>query len=202
MYIELKKIIMIDQNSSTINVVRPEDLMVELDLKKSTYYDDLKFLDITASKDENRKAYLTIDQANQIKALRSYVNENGKRDGFTYSGLAVSSNSELATNTEKSELATVEEDNIYVEAQEPTANIDLEKLMREAAELAARNMAMPALIKKEIADRMNEEDLPEDLREKVEIAREVANPKFTPADIAGSLLSQYRSQRSQPQPTE
>ena len=187
---------MIDQNSSTVDMVRPEDLMVELDLKKSTYYDDLKFLGITANKDENKKAYLTIEQANQIKALRSHVNENGKRDGFVYGGLAVSNNSELATNTEKSSLAIAEEDNIYVEAQEPTANMDLEKLMREAAELAARNMAMPALIKKEIADRMNEEDLPEDLREKLEIAREVANPKFMPADIAGSLLSQYRSQRT------
>ena len=193
---------MIDQNSSTVDMVRPEDLMVELDLKKSTYYDDLKFLGITANKDENKKAYLTIEQANQIKALRSHVNENGKRDGFVYGGLAVSNNSELATNTEKSSLAIAEEDNIYVEAQEPTANMDLEKLMREAAELAARNMAMPALIKKEIADRMNEEDLPSDLREKLAIAREVANPKFTPADIAGNLLSQYRNQRSQPQPTE
>ena len=191
-----------ERNSSPVDMVRPDDLMAELDVKSSTYYEDLKFLDITASKDENNKAYLTSEEAEQVKALRSHVNENGKRDGFVYGGLAVSNNSELATNTEKSSLAIAEEDNIYVEAQEPTANIDLEKLMREAAELAARNMAMPALIKKEIADRMNEEDLPEDLREKVEIAREVANPKFTPADIAGSLLSQYRSQRSQPQPTE
>ena len=55
---------------------------------------------------------------------------------------------------------------------------------------------MPELLKKELASRMREEDLPDDLREKVAIAREAANPKFTPADLAGTLLSQYRSQRA------
>jgi hypothetical protein len=90
MYIEIKKNIMSDQNSSPDNIVRPEDLMAELDLKKSTYYDDLNYLGISANKDENKKAYLTIEQANQVRALRSYVIENGKRDGFVYGGLVFS----------------------------------------------------------------------------------------------------------------
>ena len=195
---------MTDQNSSTINVIRPDELMAELDLKKSTYYDDLKFLDITASKDENKKAYLTIEQANQIKALRSHVSETGKRDGFVYGGLAVSNNSELATNPDNSELAAAEEDNIYVEASEPTSNFDINSLMRSAAELKARELAMPHLVTRGIADRMSEDDLPEDLQEKIallrtrgrETAREVSNPKFTPGQLAETLLSQYRNQRS------
>lgn len=179
---------MSNQNSSTDNIVRPDDLMTELDLKKSTYYDDLKFLGITADKDENKKAYLTTDQANQVRSLRSYVSENGKRDGFTYGGLAVSSNNELATNSEETD--------IYVEVEEPTSNMNINALMRHAAELKARELAMPHLVTKGIADRMSEDDLPEDLREKVAIAREVANPKWTPADVAEKLLSRYRSQRS------
>jgi hypothetical protein len=49
---------------------------------------------------------------------------------------------------------------------------------------------------RELANRMSEDDLPEDLKEKVAIAREVANPKWTPGQLADNLLSQYRSQRN------
>ncbi len=42
--------------------------------------------------------------------------------------------------------------------------------MRGAAELKARDLAMPNLVMRELADRMTEDDLPEDLKEKVEIA--------------------------------
>ena len=185
---------MIDQNSSIDNIVRPDDLMVELDLKKSTYYDDLKFLDITASKDENKKAYLTVDQANAVRALRSYVIENGKRDGFTYGSLIVSSNNQIATNPDP--------DNIYVEVEEPTSNVDLNALFRGAAQLKARELATPNLLIRELANRMSEDDLPDDLREKVAIAREVANPKWTPAELADKLLAQHRSQKAQAQAEE
>ena len=68
--------------------------------------------------------------------------------------------------------------------------------MRGAAQLKARELAMPHLVKREIANRMSEEDLPEDLKEKVAIAREVANPKFTPGQLAETLLNQYRSQNA------
>ena len=184
-----------DQNSRPDNLVRPDDLMAELDLKKSTYYDDLKFLDITASKDENKKAYLTIDQANQVRALRSYVIENGKRDGFVYGGLAVSNNNELATNSDTNDSETTD---IYVQKEEPTAKIDSD-IVREAEELAARGMAMKDLVKIQLASQMSFDDLSPDLQEKVNIAREVANPKFTPADIATQLLAQHRQQKAQAQ---
>jgi hypothetical protein len=179
---------MSEQNSSNDNLVRPEDLMAELNLKKSTYYDDLNYLNISANKDENKKAYLTIDQANQVRALRSHVNKTGKRDGFSYGGLTVSNNNELATNPEQTD--------IYVEREEPTADININALFRGAAELKARELATPNLIMRELANRMSEEDLPEDLQEKVAIAREVANPKWTPGQLADKLLNQYRSQRS------
>jgi hypothetical protein len=177
-----------EQNSSSADLVRPDDLMAELDLKKSTYYDDLNYLGIKAEKDENKKAYLTIEQANQIRALRSHVNKNGKREGFLDGSLTVSNNNELATNPDP--------DSIYVEVEEPTSSIDIDALLRGAAQLKARELATPNLLIRELANRMNEEDLPEDLREKVAIAREAVNPKWKPADLAQTLLAQYRSQRS------
>ena len=183
---------MSNQNSSTDNIVRPDDLMAELDLKKSTYYDDLKFLGITAGKDENKKAYLTTDQADQVRSLRSYVNENSKRDGFTYGGLTVSSNNELATNSEADDVV----DDIYVEAEKPIDRIESD-IVREAQELAARGMAMNDLIKIQLASQMSFDDLSPDLQERVNVAHEVANPKFHPAAIAKQLLSQHRSQKAQ-----
>jgi hypothetical protein len=87
-------------------------------------------------------------------------------------------------------------DSIYVEAEEPTANFDINALLRGAAQLKARELATPNLIMRELANRMSEEDLPEDLKEKVAIASEVANPKWTPGQLADSILSQYRSQKS------
>ena len=190
MYTEFKKKIMSDQNSSVDNIIRPDDLMAELDLKKSTYYDDLKFLGITANKDEDKKAYLTIDQANQVRSLRSYVSKNGKRDGFVYGGLTVSNNNELATKSEPND--------IYVEAEEPTASVDSD-IVREAKELAARGMAMNDLLKIQLASKMTFDDLDADLKEKVAIAREVANPKWTPASLADKILAQHRSQKAQAQ---
>ena len=67
--------------------------------------------------------------------------------------------------------------------------------MYEAAELKARELAMQDLVKRALADGMNESDLPQELQNKVQNAREAANPKFTPQEVAGTLLSQWRSKR-------
>ena len=191
MYIENKFFfIMTEQNSSANNIVRPDELMAELDLKKSTYYDDLNYLGIKADKDENQRAYLTNEQADRVRALRFHVSKNGKRDGFVYGGLTVSNNNELATNPKP--------DDIYVEHEEPTASVDSD-LVREAKELAARGMAMNDLLKIQLASKMTFDDLDADLKEKVSIAREVANPKWTPASLADKILAQHRQQKAQAQ---
>ena len=184
---------MTNQNSTANSRIRPSDLMDELDIKKSTYYGDLEYLGIKADKDENQNAYLTIEQADQVKALRSHVNRTGKREGFEYAALAVSNNNELATN---SEVNKTEENNIYVQKEEPTASVDSD-LVREAKELAARGMAMNDLLKIQLASKMTFDDLDADLKEKVAIAREVANPKWTPASLADKILAQHRSQKAQ-----
>jgi hypothetical protein len=73
---------MSDPNSATLNPIRPDDLMSELGIKKDAYYAYLKHLGIKASKDAEGRSYLTDEQANIIRALRSHVEKTGKIEGF------------------------------------------------------------------------------------------------------------------------
>ena len=167
--------------------------MVELGIKKDAYYKDINYLDITPEKDSEGKAYLTNEQADEIRALRNHVNETGKRNGFDNSSIVKvdDSNLEVSNNNES-------EEDIYINREEPTASVDSD-LVREAKELAARGMAINDLLKIQLASKMTFDDLDEDLKEKVTIAREVANPKWTPASLADKILAQHRSQKAQAQ---
>jgi hypothetical protein len=181
------------QNSAPTNYIRPDELMSELGIKKDAYYKDLSYLDITPEKDSEGKCYLTIEQADKIRALRNYVNETGKRNGFNNSSIVmVNDSNEIVSHNNEAE------NEIYINRQEPTAQLD-SNILREAEELAARGMAMKDLIKIQLASQMSFDDLSPDLQEKVNIAREVANPKWTPAEIATQLLAQHRSQKAQVQ---
>ena len=194
MYIEKKVFLnlfgVMTQNSVPDNSIRPDELMSELGIKKDAYYKDLNYLDIKPDKDSEGKAYLTIEQANEIRGLRNHVNETGSRKNYQSSSIVkVDNSNELASNN------TEAENDIYVNAEEPTAKIE-SNIVREAEELAARGMAMNDLIKIQLASQMSFDDLSSDLQEKVNIAREVANPKFRPAEIAQQLLAQHRSQKA------
>jgi hypothetical protein len=181
------------QNSAPDNFVRPDELMLELGIKKDAYYKDLSYLDITPEKDSEGKAYLTNEQADKIRALRNHVNETGKRNGFDNNSIVkVDDSNELVSNNNESD------EDIYINREEPTAKIHSD-LVRQAEELAARGMAMNDLIKIQLASQMSFDDLSPDLQEKVRIAHEVANPKFHPAEIAKQLLAQHRSQKAQAQ---
>ena len=176
------------QNSAPDNSIRPDELKSELGIGKDAYYKDLDYLDFKPAKDSEGKSYLTVEQADAIRSLRNHVKETGSRKGFINNSIVkVDDSNEMVSNNNEAE------EDIYINKEEPTANFDINGLMREAAELKARELAMPSLVKREIANRMNEDDLPEDLREKVAIARDVANPKFTPGQLAETLLGQYRS---------
>lgn len=176
------------QNSAPASTIRPDDLMDELSIKKDAYYADLNYLGIKPQKDNEGKAYLTFEQAEQIRALRRHVENTGKREGFMNNAIVkVDDNVSIASTNNNPE------ESIYVQPEAPTAQFDMNQLMRSAAELKAREIAMPALVKRALADQMVEQDLPEDLQEKIGLAREAANPKFTPAEVAATLLSQWRN---------
>lgn len=164
-----------------------ENALDALDIGKTTFYKWIEYLEIEQSTDEQRRKYLNQEQVDRLLELKKYHQENATIEGFRgtpeSSGIVKSENSSLSST----------ENNIYVEPDEPTANMDVDRLVRSAQELAARNMAMGDLLKLSLAQGMTFDDLDPDLQEKVNAAQEVANPKDTPASIASSLLAQYRS---------
>ncbi len=199
---------MTHQNSDPNNSIRPEALQSELSIGRDTYYSDLKHLGIKADKDDKGNAYLTFEQAEQVRALRSYVIENGTRKGFVYEKVehennigssivkATDNNIETAQGNPEAQITTTEED-IYISDVHPTEQVNIDNLFNNAQEIAARNIAIPHLLAVEIANNMKFEDLSPELQAKVNIARDAANPKkHQPKLIARDLLAQWRSQRA------
>jgi hypothetical protein len=194
--------------------IRPEEVQEMFSIKKVAYYNRLKFLEMQAHKDEKGKAYLDEKQLDILKELDEYISINGKMTGFSYSKQEANSELQEERKEEVSLITTEEngltastngfntvtptrtnEPDIYVEPEQPVENSEVAVLIREAEELKARELAMRDLIKRKLADEMNEDDLSPDLQEKVNLAREAANPKFTPQEVAGSLLTQWRKNR-------
>ncbi len=194
MYIDQKNFKMTEQNSTEMTMIRPDELMRELGIKKSKYYEILKDLGIKASKDSTKKSYLTFEQAESVRTYLLDHIQSSENDDFGNSYIVKADDSNLAAQANNN----TEENNIYVQKEEPTASVDSD-IVREAKELAARGMAMNDLLKIQLASKMTFDDLDADLQEKVNIAREVANPKWTPASLADKLLAQHRQQKAQAQ---
>jgi hypothetical protein len=179
---------------SANSLYRPEDVQEMFGIKQRAYYNRLKYLGIEANKDEQGKPYLDAEQVELLKAFHEHINETGKMEGFPNSqngGLVKADRNGLGHSNN----GKISQENIYVEPEEPVDNSEVTLLLREAEELRAREIAMRDLIKRKLADQMSEEDLPPDLQEKVRLAREAANPKFTPQEVAATLLQQWREKR-------
>jgi len=119
-----------------------------------------------------------------MEQLNEHIKRTGKMRGFRGGGeLAISESSGLALEIpEQPDIPGIEED-----------EDGLEELIREAAELKVQQAAMPELIKLHLAAGMTEDDLPDDLKAKLQAVREAANPKQNAAAIANKLLERYRS---------
>ena len=167
------------------------DLLQRWDIGKSAFYDRLKYLGLQLLKDSSNKGYLTDEQVKLMDELDSHIKKTGKMEGFNNSTLVKTNDNNLVESSQ--EITSTQTEDIYVEPEQPTEQLDVNGLMRGAAELKAREVAMPDLVKRAVADQMTEEDLPEDLKEKVNLAREAANPKFTPTEVASQLLNQWRA---------
>jgi len=170
---------------------RPEQICEVLSIGTSTYYNRLKYLEIEPSRDDEG-TYLTQEQKKLMEDLNEYIRKTGKTRGFRDGGeLAISESSDLASMLE-----------IPVQPEIPGSEEDedkLEELIREAAELKVQQMAMPELIKLHLAAGMTEDDLPADLKAKLQAVREAANPagpKQNPAAVARNLLAKYRATKS------
>lgn len=174
---------MSDQNSVIEHQIRPSDLIAELGIQKDAYYAYLKYLNLRAEKDSEGKAYLSEEQANAIRLLRSHVKETGKMEGF------LDRNGQLAIAQE----ASLDGAQPETQAQTNPMGDQLDELIRAAAELKGQQLVMPQMVINELASRMTYEDLPEDVRAKVDQVRESASPKYQPAHLADQLLTQWRS---------
>ncbi len=152
-------------------------LLERWQISRPTLYNRLKYLGIQLMKGSSNKGYLTDEQVKLMDELDSHIKKTGKMEGFQSSYLVKTDDNNLV---EASQEITETHEDIYVEPEQPTEQFDINGLVRDAAELKAREVAMPDLVKRAVADQMTEEDLPEDLKEKVNLAREAANPKFTP----------------------
>lgn len=189
-----------NQNSTTEMQYRPDEVQREFDIKSAQYYERLKFLGIKAHKDEKGKAYLDQSQFDRMKRLDQHIRETGEMDGFIDS-----EGGELAP-VNPANLAAVEGSDLaepIPAVEEPTNAVrgasienDLGKqIFREAAELKASELVMRPAIVREVANRMTKDDLPEDLKAKVERTEEAIRPNFHPGTIADRLMEQLRQSR-------
>ena len=160
-------------------------------IKKTTLYKDLEFLKISTIKDNDNLSWITNEDFERLLLLRKHIEITGRRTGFDEKkmGELVLAENNKITNNKKAEISN---QNIYVEPEDPKENMDVDNIVRKGAELKAREIAMPHLVVRAIADKLDESELPEDLQEKIEDAREASNPKFTPEDLADSILMNYR----------
>ena len=175
---------MAEQNSVVVPQIRPEQVMEQLGIRKDAYYADLKFLGIQAQRDSDGKSYLDEVQFQLLVALRKHVVETGKREGFEAPG-------EMVAIAEDTLAGPEAHPQPREEATEFRNQID--DLIRAAAELKGEQLLTPQLIIQELADRMTYEDLPADVKARIEAAK---RPQVEPGKIAGQLLSQWRQQRA------
>jgi hypothetical protein len=197
-----------DRNSDAVEAEvqtcpTPDQVMEELGLGNSAYYDWINYLGIKATK-ENGRAYLTLKQFDRLKELKMWKDQHGKLQGFleaegndradgdAVGELAVAGGGELTQDAGE---------NIYTSQTvdvEAEAIGDEDALFDRAARMAAKRMAFPAELVSELAGRIGFDDLPEHLQQQVSAATAAASPNFlNPATVARSLLEKRRGQQSQ-----
>lgn len=161
---------------------RFEQISEKLGIEKTTYYNRLRFLEIEPSKD-SEGTYLNAEQMQIMEDLNEHIRETGRMKGFRGGGqLALSESSAALEIPEQVEPET------FTDAD----GEGLEQLIREAAELKVQQVAMPDLVRLHLAAGMSEDDLPDDLKAKLQAVRDAANPKQNAASIAQQLLQRHR----------
>lgn len=201
---------MTKQNSAVNSKNRPEVLAERYGIKNTAYYQRIRFLKIKPEKGGDGKTYLSDEQVKMMDALHEYIAKNGKMEGFEFTpgGNEVESES-IAPDTDdvndddssgKMTVATsgkISGTDSVIEQEIPETQQDFsngtEGLIRQAAEIKAQRLAMPDLVALQLASQMTFDDLPDDLKQKVEAVNEAANPKMEPVGIASQILAQHRS---------
>jgi hypothetical protein len=169
----------------------PEEACEALGIKKSPYYQRLRFLNIKAHKDDEGKGtYLTEDQMKLMWDLHEHIKQTGKMEGFSGGGQLA-----LVESSGAPALEIPLEPETFGDGDDG----ELDQIIWEAAELKKQRLAKAALIRLHLAHQMTEDDLPDEMKEELAAVREAANlasPKQNPAAAASNLLAKYRATRS------
>jgi hypothetical protein len=197
-----------DRNSAPVEAEvqtcpTPDQVMEELGIGKSAYYDWINYLGIKAGKESGR-AYLTNEQYDRLKELKMWRDRYGKLEGFLeaegndradggeHGELAVSGGGQLAEESGE---------NIYTSPDEQFVADEGDRVYRQAAQLAAhRLITVPAQVVDELANKLTIADIPADITAAAQQqAQQVINPlSLNPTAIAAKLLEQNRQGRQAP----
>lgn len=168
----------------------PEEACEALGIKKSPYYQRLRFLGIKAHKDDEGKGtYLTEDQMKLMWDLHEHIKQTGKMEGFSGGGQLA-----LVENSGAAALEIPLEPEAFGDGDDG----ELDQIIWEAAELKKQQLARPLMVKLHLAHQMTRDDLPDEMKEELAAIEEAVNPaspKQNPAAIANGLLERYRSGR-------
>ncbi|MGC9506026.1 hypothetical protein [Baaleninema sp.] len=168
-----------------------DDILQRFGVGKDTFYKWKRHLCLEGSRDENKAVYFTEDDIAALEVLKQHLDNGGKLEDFNRSALAISSDNNLS----KFSVEIEEEDLIEIpETPDPMEDVDLDRLVYEAAELKGQQLVTPQLVKLAIAGKLSEDELPDDIKAKVRAVREAANPKYQADSIAFQVLSKWRSQ--------
>jgi hypothetical protein len=168
----------------------PEEACEKLGIKKSPYYQRLRFLNIKANKDDEG-TYLTEDQMKLMWDLHEHIKQTGKMEGFSGGGQLALVESSGATSALEIPL----EPETFADGD----GGELDQIIWEAAELKKQQLARAAMLRLHLAHQMTEDDLPDEMKDELAAVREAANPaspKQNPAAVASNLLAKYRATRS------
>lgn len=168
-----------------------EQILERLGCGKDTFYKLKNYLGLEGSRDESKAVFFTEDDVAALELLKQHLDEGGKLHDFEVGALAIASNNNLA----ESSVDISEEDAEEIPEIDPLDGIDINQLIFEAAHLRGEQIVTPQLVKLAIAGQLTEEELPPEVRERVNAIRAAANPKFQADAIASQVLGKWRAGR-------
>jgi hypothetical protein len=177
--------------TSTTAKFSRDELCQRWGIKTTQYYERLRSLNLDPK-------HLTEGDIEELDRLDAHVKNGGKIKDFADS--ESSTQSAIAPTTESEAIArsTTEEPDsentlgLAIPDPPPEPETPESEIYRHAAELKAYYVSHPDLVALNLASMMEETDLPEDLRAKVEEVREVAHPKPNQAALASDILQRHR----------
>jgi hypothetical protein len=196
--------------TSTTAKFSRDELCQRWGIKYTQYYERLRSLFLDPK-------HLTAKDIEHLDQLDAHIKGGGKIKDFAASENSGSTErepnvtqSEIAPTTESEAIAPTTESEAIAPRENPeepdsenTLGLAIpdpppepetpeSEIYRHAAELKAYYVSHPDLVALNLASMMEETDLPEDLRAKVEEVREVAHPKPNQAALASDILQRHR----------